>query len=542
MSAVPPDPAPPADPAPSEVEKLAGTLDALEAQGGPDLAAVTEVERAAAALGATELRMRARLLQADRLDREGEPTAGARVAWEINQWAAEHQCPAVLARSHRLLALIHHNLGDPAACLDHALRGVELLDDTAPPALRASHLRVLGHALSWAGSFEAARARYRAAEQLFVGLGDVDGQLAILNNLAYNEYLAGEPERAWAAAERMTTLAAEHDRILGSMCVDTKARALIGLDRHAEAERLLVADLAEPAGHGQADGLAETLLTLCVAQRRQGGLDRAQATLTRCRELCDERQLAEIRVRVQREQAELYAQAGDFERAYELYQAFHADTEALRSEQREAQARTRQALFETTEARQEAERFRELALHDPLTGLRNRRYVDEQLPGLFRHAARTAAPLILALVDLDHFKRINDQLSHDVGDRVLVAVATLLSTGAGGISDTAFVARMGGEEFLLVLPGVELTAAMDRLDLLRAAVCGHPWREVTGELPVTVSVGVTAARAADTQPAALARADRHLYQAKHAGRDRVVGDPDPTSRHRRTYRDRLTPP
>ena len=94
-------------------------------------------------------------------------------------------------------------------------------------------------------------------------------------------------------------------------------------------------------------------------------------------------------VRVHQEQAELHAAREEFARAFAVHKVFFAAYNELHSLQREAQARTRQAMFETAEARQEAERFREQARRDPLTGLRNRRYVDEQLPALIEDAGVT---------------------------------------------------------------------------------------------------------------------------------------------------------
>jgi diguanylate cyclase (GGDEF)-like protein len=146
--------------------------------------------------------------------------------------------------------------------------------------------------------------------------------------------------------------------------------------------------------------------------------------------------------------------------------------------------------------------------------------------------------LTVAIVDLDHFKRINDQLSHDVGDQVLVQVAKLLETELAAVSPDGFVARMGGEEFLMVLPRTEVPVAARRLDDIRRAVRSHGWDEVTHGLPVTVSIGV-AGRAdalSPTQPGILSTADRHLYAAKHGGRDRVVADTIRVRRGR-SYRD-----
>jgi two-component system cell cycle response regulator len=237
--------------------------------------------------------------------------------------------------------------------------------------------------------------------------------------------------------------------------------------------------------------------------------------------VCEERELGWIRVETLRERAELYAVAGDLGRAFETHKLFHVADKELVSRQREAQARNRQALFETAEARREADQFREQARRDPLTGLRNRRYVDEELPAVIDHAVTSGAPTVFAFVDLDHFKRINDTLSHEVGDQVLVTVANIFSTVVPGADGGGFAARMGGEEFLLVLTGASHAEAIRRLDDLRRTVASHHWRPVTGALPVTVSIGAAEVCPGGTQASLLAAADAQLYRAKAGGRDRV---------------------
>jgi diguanylate cyclase (GGDEF)-like protein len=232
------------------------------------------------------------------------------------------------------------------------------------------------------------------------------------------------------------------------------------------------------------------------------------------------------------ERAELYAALGCFEDAYAQYKVFHAEAMVVYSAERDARVRILQAVFETDEARRTSRHYRDLALRDPLTGLYNRRFVDGQLPALLREAADTGAPLSVALIDLDHFKRINDTCSHDAGDQVLRKFSELLTAGidelrgcGGPDSPDAFAARLGGEEFLLVLPRIDGTEAVTRLEKLRDSIRAHSWRPLTGDLPVTVSIGVaTVPVTGASQSALLRRADHNLYIAKHAGRDCTVGD------------------
>nr|BFE87722.1 hypothetical protein GCM10020093_103230 [Planobispora longispora] len=419
----------------------------------------------------------------------------------------------------------------------------------------------LADALDESGSRDASHERYRQAERLAATI-DVERHVAVLNNLAYSEYSAGDYERAWEVVERMLTISEARGYDPDTTIMDTVSRVQVGLGHYAEGVMTAEAgiEMYDSQELTQADSLPEALLTLAIAQRHLGTtrdaernlstLKDAQKTLDRARAICEEHGFVRILVQIKQEQAELYAASGDYRKAFEAYKLYHAAEKDLVSMQRAARAHTRQAMFEAAEARQEAERFREQARRDPLTGLRNRRYVDEHLPGLLADAASTGGAVTVALVDLDHFKRINDTCSHDVGDQVLVAIAKMLEavppcdTGASG-----FAARMGGEEFLLVLNGMTPTAAVAKLEDLRASIAARSWQSLTGDLPVTVSIGVTASQPHSGQAELLNLADANLYTAKHKGRNRVcatsgaapVPTPPATGGVTATPRSRRTP-
>ncbi|MDH0099110.1 diguanylate cyclase [Pseudomonas sp. GD04158] len=165
------------------------------------------------------------------------------------------------------------------------------------------------------------------------------------------------------------------------------------------------------------------------------------------------------------------------------------------------------------------EQLREQALCDPLTGLYNRRYLDEFFSRELARAQRENLPLALALIDLDHFKRLNDECGHLVGDDVLKAVAKHL---LDNLRSTDAVFRIGGEEFLLILPGLDAQAAMARLEALRTQLSqvGQPTR--IGTLPVTLSAGIAIWPAhGQGLDSLLQAADVALYRAKRDGRNRV---------------------
>jgi ATP/maltotriose-dependent transcriptional regulator MalT len=273
--------------------ELGGFEDPVYCDADAALVSAVEVERAAGALGEEALVMRARLLQADMRQRKGEIAAVARPLWEVNQWAGEHDHRPLLARSHLVLARTFRDLGDLAACLEHSLDSVELLDDTTSPHVRVFYLMKLADALVWTGSYESARERYQQAERFAVASGAVEAQLRVLNNRAYAEYENGSPQRAWAVAERMQAVAATHGHPLSPNWLDTIGRVQVELGRYAEAEQTMRSCIEryDRQGYEEADALPEYLLTLAAAQRGLGAVQRAQESLDQCRTLCHERQL-----------------------------------------------------------------------------------------------------------------------------------------------------------------------------------------------------------------------------------------------------------
>ena len=158
------------------------------------------------------------------------------------------------------------------------------------------------------------------------------------------------------------------------------------------------------------------------------------------------------------------------------------------------------------------------ALEDQLTGLANRRRVDHELPLQLKQARERHDALSVAAVDLDHFKEVNDRFGHGVGDDVLRSVAQILLQNT---RSSDLLARMGGEEFLVVFVGTPLEVSSDICERLRQAVQGHDWDALVQDLRVTISIGLCdAVDSADVREL-LQRADTSLYAAKRAGRNRV---------------------
>lgn len=171
------------------------------------------------------------------------------------------------------------------------------------------------------------------------------------------------------------------------------------------------------------------------------------------------------------------------------------------------------------------ERLRWYGLTDPLTGIANRRFFERRLSEEIERWLRRQEPLTYMLVDIDHFKQVNDRYGHQVGDQVLQQVAELLGRDLRGVD---LLARYGGEEFMLLLPNTTRVQATAIAQRLCGNVARHALAVADGEaLNTSVSIGVACLEATEERPAApgiwlFQKADAALYQAKQSGRNRVV--------------------
>jgi diguanylate cyclase len=168
--------------------------------------------------------------------------------------------------------------------------------------------------------------------------------------------------------------------------------------------------------------------------------------------------------------------------------------------------------------REHLEEQRQKALIDPLTGLPNRAAWGERLDHEIGEWQQHGNTLMLAMLDLDHFKRINDNYGHLAGDKVLKIIASVLRKRLRG-SD--FIARFGGEEFVLLMPATVPAAGAKLLETLRASIEACPFHFKGERVTITISMGLTAFKPGEHSDMVLKRADQALYRAKNAGRNRV---------------------
>lgn len=512
-----------------EPPRLQGALDAELARAEVDMYLGTTglAERAAAiearaqAADLVSRARRARLLRSDALSRRGQLEEALRMQIETLTEGELDADRMACARAHCLLAGTYDRLAEPGKALQSAEECVRLLAPGDPPNWRAEHMMVLALSTSYwrHGDIdyttfeEAVRLAREADEPLLV--------LAILNNYVYVTVTRDAP-RAAALTEEFRRLAEQElQERYPSAWLDTIAYGLLGagqLDDAAEFAAAAVA--AAPNDQVEPPTLAMCMLTQAKIERGRGSTAKAVERATAALAVARTAGVNEAIGRVLEELSELAAQEGDYRLAYGYLRERNEALDLFQTERSELHAVTLQTIYAVEVERQQRLALEALADTDPLTALYNRRYMSRQLTQLVQE------PLALALVDIDHFKQINDRFSHDAGDQVLTQLGAMLNAHLVELGCTSgFAARIGGEEFVLAMPGVEFEAASACCERLRAAVETCSWGAVAPALRVTLSIGLAVEHGDGDASALLSRADAQLYNAKRRGRNRVVGEP-----------------
>jgi diguanylate cyclase (GGDEF)-like protein len=482
------------------------------------------IVRVATQLDRLDLRRRAELVIADATIRLGEIVDGSAQARAVLGDAERNSDAFAMARAHYQLAWASHALGDIAEAQIHGIRCLELLPADTPRGIVMDHLMIV--AIAYNPSPQA-DAYFQEALAIAEECGDPVRTVIIHNNIAYAAMDNGDLETAHAHVALMLDLAERTCYQLPIVQLETAARLYNIEGRYRDAIDVLkpVEQMDRVLGPDDVPSDVRLPLGLLALARAWRGLrdwDTAQRHLDQARERATDGGMKHLLARILQEQAYLSADRGDFERAYTEHREYHDAIMALQSEEQRARARVVQATFDAERNRQQAEHFRQLAMRDALTGLFNRRYMDDLLIRAIHQSEMDGSPLSLAIIDADFFKRINDQLSHEVGDAVLRDLAAVLLSSKPADST---VCRLGGEEFVLLMPHRAADRAVEACDAVRRAVAEHDWSPLTGELTLTVSIGVATAVGGRTTPSAmLSDADRNLYAAKRSGRNRVMGD------------------
>jgi diguanylate cyclase (GGDEF)-like protein len=461
------------------------------------------------------------------------------------------------ARLLRSIGLTYDELGDFPQALDHHLRALEIEEATGNGQGRAAALRAIGVVYSRSGDAETGLEYFRQAIALCVAAGDNVGRAKTLNNIGVNFNDLGRHEESLSALEESLRLYRNAGLTLQqSGTLVNLGLTLEKLGREAEAEAAFQEALLLAEATGHMFGVVDALLSLGRLALAQGRAADARARLESALAAAERHNLKQPICECCEALAALHEQCGDHREALAMHRRFHALEREMLRQSSERHLKAVQARYQLAAAQREAEihRLRHVQLadvnaaleqlnlslrvadeqksklleqlerqtyEDSLTGLGNRRLLDKRLADEFARAARHQRPLAVALLDIDHFKRVNDRFSHAVGDAALRELAGLL---VATVRHTDLVARFGGEEFVLVLVETDAPAAHWACEKVRMAIANHDWKAVHPGLTLTASIGYTADMSVAGYDRMLAAADANLYAAKERGRNRVVGE------------------
>jgi diguanylate cyclase (GGDEF)-like protein len=403
------------------------------------------------------------------------------------------------------IGVIHARLGELDRSLEQTTRALQILENRDPQAA-GSCLNNIGNSYKALGDHERAVEYLERAAAGFRALGQAD-EASCVCDLGHIHEGRGDVNAARACYRRGLELA----RRLGSRIYEPEilirlggleireGEAVAGLARLHEGLELATAQGAREHVYAAHEALAE-------AYERQGNTARALEHHRAFHSVWREVFGMETNLRIQnvRVRAEVQQTQREAEILREKNEALtRADEEKAR-------------LLE--QLRQQAAELERQTREDALTGVFNRRHLDTLLSVEWERALRFGRALTVAMLDVDHFKQVNDRFSHAAGDEVLRTVARILRENTRGVD---VVARYGGEEFCLILVEAGVDEGARLCDRLRALVQAHDWSAIRPGLAVTVSIGVAGLHEAEAPGALLAAADLRLYAAKHAGRNRV---------------------
>ncbi|MFO1397105.1 MAG: GGDEF domain-containing protein [Burkholderiales bacterium] len=461
--------------------------------------------------------------------------------------------PAGAAAAYVSIGMCQHRLGANDDAVASMLRGLEAARAQKLETLEINIYNSLGSALI------AAQRAEEAAGYLATGVerARATGNRAQLTKLLLNQSLlakqrgdaataqdAATGQALYAHALALATQALEIARELESpydeaYCLGQTGTVLRLLGSHGEAAAIL--DAALDLGRRlkdvplQAQALVERGTTLAA----QGRGAEAQRNLTEAIVLARRIGAGSALAEACEASSRLFEKAGDYPRALALYKEFHAVREAELAGSRRHAATAAQLWKEFQEAAKSASEYRaraeslaadhaaltrkakvltEASERDPLTGLLNRRGLDVHVAALLAASDASELPLAVALIDVDHFKRINDTFSHTIGDKVLRRIAAVIRAHC---RQDDLPVRYGGDEFMIVLSAADAERGLRVVERLKRAADALPWHDDTAGLKVTLSIGVTARMPGTTFATAVAAADEALYAAKSAGRNRI---------------------
>jgi two-component system cell cycle response regulator len=480
-----------------------------------------ELAEQAAEQGDPHAAIRARLVASNVLSRRGHTVAAREQQLSLHEQAAPW--PSLARRARMMLAANAARLGERAEAMRWIRSSLDGWTEDDQPSWRAEALMTAALLSVSRTGVDYTLVRYAVAE---IG-AHCDPQIVVvaLANFAETAAECGDLDVSAEFTAAALSLIERRPDVVTALVLDSIAQAQLATGDAETAEASLRTALRLEQQTGCADVMGDPWLSLAQVLLARGRPGEALRMLEHPRRLATAMRTPWTLTREYRLRATVLADLGRWEEAYAAMRDHLQVYEIVRSVEGDRAVVEASSLQIVEEERRRARQFEQLALTDSLTGLANRRQVDRWLDaaaGPESASGLQAGALTVAILDLDHFKRINDTYSHSAGDEVLRQLARMLETFCRECRERGEdlqAARLGGEEFLLVWRGGDPAHAAVLAQAVLERVRNHRFVELEAELRVTASIGLATQHAGLSGPELLQTADRYLYLAKRSGRD-----------------------
>ena len=436
----------------------------------------------------------------------------------------------------------HFLMENYAESFEYLQTSLNLYRQTGFGEKEAAVLTSLGTVYSKTGRHTQAMEAFQKVLQVLDDKPASRGKGITFNNLSIAQIRIGNYKEALHNAQKGLRIMKDLKlRALEASLLETLSQAYFNLGDLSSAEEALQTSLVISREIGIISAEMEAVLTLSKVYQSQGRLEPACDLLNQALQLMDKRQLHIYRYKCHEMLAKIHEGRGNLPAALAHYRQYHSAVQQALAESARFRLENLKTLYQVEKIRKEAEilklqnltlereiedrrrdhsELEKLAVTDPLTGLFNRRHFFTLGEYELEKSQKSGGLFSMIMLDIDHFKRVNDTYAHAIGDLVLTAIAGLISEHSRK-GDLCF--RFGGEEFTILLPGIGIEKSVEIAERVRKAIDTTPIEVNAQAIAITASLGVTQAQPQDAGlTAVIARADQALYQAKSAGRNRVA--------------------
>ena len=459
--------------------------------------------------------------QAYCLDMFSKPEEALPVALKANRLAEQIGDRYLISSIQSILGRIYWHIDDFPASMDYYLNALKLVQSENHLDLEISLINGLGMVHYGLENYPEALEYFKSCLEKS-GKDNIGGRGDANNNIAYILHLLGRDQEALEYVLEALALFKQIGNYVGMLHTLHSIGAIYSsLGNYDKAMSFLQQGIAIARQNKSQILELAYILEINRILKIHGLLDQAEAELLQALQIAEKINSLTNIAQIHESLVEIYKEKQDYKSALEHFEVFHATHKKLFNDRSDQRIKNLEILHQVELTRKQADLYRELAGTDLLTNLVNRRRFLEIAETVYARAKLDRSPLAVIMLDIDHFKRINDQYGHKTGDGVLAAVASNIKKS---LRQEDFAGRYGGEEFIVLVVGASPDQCLNIGERIRSAVARQTIQIDQAVISVTISLGLASADPDHWLPldALINNADQAMYEGKRQGRNRLV--------------------